>query len=43
LLNKYKQEVQKASLEKLAKLIRVTALLLQTKVYFVWQNPFWQT
>lgn len=34
----YKREVQTASLEKLAKLIHVTALLLQTKVYLLWQN-----
>jgi hypothetical protein len=34
----YQQEVQTASLEKLAKLIHVTALLLQTKVYLFWQK-----
>jgi len=34
----YNQEVQKASLEKLAKLIHVTALLLQTKVYLFWKH-----
>jgi len=34
----YKQSVETASLEKLAKLIHVTALLLQTKVYLFWQN-----
>jgi len=35
----YQQEVQNATLEKLAKLIHVTALLLQTKVYLFWQRP----
>jgi len=35
----YKEKVQNASLEKLAKLIHVTALLLQTKAYLFWQNP----
>jgi len=35
----YKENVQTASLEKLAKLIHVTALLSQTKVYLFWQNP----
>jgi hypothetical protein len=34
----YNREVQTASLEKLAKLVHVTALLLQTKVYLTWQN-----
>jgi ABC-type lipoprotein export system ATPase subunit/GNAT superfamily N-acetyltransferase len=33
----YNREVQTASLEKLAKLIHVTALLLQTKVYLFWE------
>jgi len=32
----YKEKVQTASLEKLTKLIHVTALLLQTKVYLFW-------
>jgi len=32
----YKQRVETAGLEKLAKLIHVTALLLQTKVYLFW-------
>jgi hypothetical protein len=32
----YKEKVQTGSLEKLAKLIHVTALLLQTKVYLFW-------
>jgi ABC-type ATPase with predicted acetyltransferase domain len=41
----YQHEVQTASLEKLAKLIHVTALLLQTKAYLFWdrtqfQKPF---
>jgi ABC-type lipoprotein export system ATPase subunit/GNAT superfamily N-acetyltransferase len=35
----YNREVQTASLEKLAKLIHVTAMLLQTKVYLFWQYP----
>jgi len=34
----YKQRVETASLEKLAKLIHITAPLLQTKVYLFWQN-----
>jgi ABC-type lipoprotein export system ATPase subunit/predicted N-acetyltransferase YhbS len=34
----YKQRVETASLEKLAKLIHVTALLLQTKVYLFWKK-----
>jgi hypothetical protein len=32
----YKRKVETATLEKLAKLIHVTALLLQTKVYLFW-------
>jgi hypothetical protein len=35
----YNQEVQTAGLEKLAKLIHVTALLLQAKVYLFWRTP----
>jgi len=34
----YRQRLQTASLEKLAKLITVTALLLQTKIYLFWRN-----
>jgi hypothetical protein len=34
----YNREMQTASLEKLAKLIHVTALLLQTKVYLYWDR-----
>jgi len=34
----YRQRVQTATLEKLAKLIHVTALLLQTKVYLFWRK-----
>lgn len=34
----YKKSVTTASLEKLAKLIHVTALLLQTKVYLFWKQ-----
>jgi ABC-type ATPase with predicted acetyltransferase domain len=33
----YKEKVQNASFEKLAKLIHITALLLQSKVYLFWQ------
>jgi hypothetical protein len=32
----YKLRMQNATLEKLTKLIHVTALLLQTKVYLFW-------
>jgi len=35
---KYKVGVEKADLEKLAKLIKVCGLLLQTKVYLFWRN-----
>jgi hypothetical protein len=35
----YRESMETATLEKLAKLIHVTALLLQTKVYLFWQNP----
>lgn len=34
----YNQRIQTASLEKLAKLIHVTAMLLQTKVYLCWSS-----
>jgi len=34
----YNQEVQTASLGKLTKLIQVTALLLQTKIYLFWKK-----
>jgi len=34
----YKEKVRTAGLEKLAKLIYVTALLLQTKVYLFWKG-----
>jgi hypothetical protein len=34
----YRQRVETATLEKLAKLIHVTALLLQTKVYLFWKR-----
>jgi len=33
----YQHEVHTASLEKLGKLIHITALLLQTKVYLFWR------
>jgi len=35
---KYKVGVEKADLEKLAKLIKICAMLLQTKVYLFWKN-----
>ena len=35
----YKEKVQNADLQKLAKLIHITATLLQTKVYLFWKNP----
>jgi hypothetical protein len=35
----YREKLQTANLDKLAKLITVTALLLQTKIYLFWQNP----
>jgi hypothetical protein len=35
----YRQKLQTTNLDKLAKLITVTALLLQTKIYLFWQNP----
>jgi hypothetical protein len=35
----YREKIQTANLDKLAKLITVTALLLQTKIYLFWQNP----
>jgi len=34
----YTKEIRKASLERLAQLIKVCGLLLQTKVYLFWQN-----
>jgi hypothetical protein len=34
----YTQEVRKASLERLAHLIKVCGFLLQTKVYLFWQK-----
>jgi hypothetical protein len=35
----YAKEVMKASLERLARLIKVCGFLLQTKVYLFWENP----
>ena len=35
---RYKASVEKASLEKLAKLIKICGMLLQTKVYLFWKN-----
>jgi len=40
--NKYAEAVQNASLEKIAGLIRIVALLRQTKVYLFWRNPTWR-
>jgi len=37
-LELFKEKVHAASLEKLAKLVHITALLLQTKVYLYWKN-----
>ena len=37
----YEEAVRKASLEKLASLIRTVGLLFQTKVYLFWRNPNW--
>jgi GNAT superfamily N-acetyltransferase len=42
----YKQKIQTATLEKLAKLININAMLLQTKVYLFWKSlnqpePIW--
>jgi len=34
----YKQSVETASLEKLAKLINICGMLLQTKMYLFWLN-----
>jgi len=36
---KYKAGVEKADLEKVAKLIRICGMLLQTKVYLFWNQP----
>ena len=35
----YAKEVMKASLDRLARLIKVCGFLLQTKVYLFWENP----
>jgi len=35
----YVEEIMKASLERLARLIKVCGFLLQTKVYLFWENP----
>jgi len=37
-LEKYKAGVEKADLEKLAKLIKICGMLLQTKVYLFWKK-----
>jgi hypothetical protein len=34
----YAKEVKKASLERLARLIKVCGILLQTKAYLFWKN-----
>jgi GNAT superfamily N-acetyltransferase len=34
----YKEKLQNSNLDKLAKLITITAQLLQTKIYLFWQN-----
>ena len=38
----YVEEINKVSLERLARLIKVCGFLLQTKVYLFWQNPAFQ-
>jgi len=38
----YREKVREASLERLARLIKVCGLLLQTKVYLFWCNPAFQ-
>jgi hypothetical protein len=35
----YVEEIKKASLERLARLIKVCGFLLQTKVYLFWSMP----
>mgnify|MGYP001059733962 CR=1 FL=1 len=37
-LQKYNVDVEKADLEKLAKIIKICGILLQTKVYLFWKN-----
>jgi hypothetical protein len=34
----YREELKTAPLEKLTRLINITALLLQTKIYLFWEN-----
>ena len=36
---RYRDAVEKASLEKLAKMLKVLSFLAQTKVYLLWKNP----
>jgi len=36
---KYKIGVEKSDMEKLAKLIKICGMMLQTKVYLIWKNP----
>jgi len=36
----YAEKVREASLEKLAQLIKVCGMLLQTKVYLFWQTDY---
>jgi uncharacterized Zn finger protein len=35
----YRKEIKKADIDTLAILIRITGILLQTKVYLFWENP----
>jgi hypothetical protein len=35
----YVEEINKASLERLVRLIKVCGFLMQTKVYLFWENP----
>ena len=36
---KYRKAVRKASLKKLARMLKVLSFLAQTKVYLLWKNP----
>lgn len=36
---KYRVAVEKASLERLAKMLKVLSFLAQIKVYLLWKNP----
>ena len=36
----YQSALEKAGIEKIAKILRVLSILMQTKVYLLWKNPF---